>query len=323
MKNITLRKDGRYVIRKTINGKQITKYASNITDAKKQLTLIKKNININTLPKNYSLKKWALEWLEIYKKPFMSTRAFKNLKNIVNLILKKFNNIKLNQINTTMLQEYLNSFKMNKTKCEIQLYYNALLQKAEDLSLITKNPFKGVIKEKKPKYKSNGYNIKEQELIINSLKESEIECEILVYLMTGCRPNELPAKGNFNLKERYVIIKGTKNENAKERIVQLSEAFSEYLKIFFKDNNFKNVKILSKAFKEICMKNNIEKPLLYRLRHTFATNHFVLGTNAKYVQEWLGHYSVAFTLDTYTDIDRFSSAEKIHKLYNNFYFEPK
>ena len=67
-------------------------------------------------------------------------------------------------------------------------------------------------------------------------------------------------------------------------------------------------------------KNGIDKPLLYRLRHTFATNHFTIGTNTKQVQEWLGHYSSSLTLDIYTDIDKTASKEKITKLYKNFYF---
>lgn len=65
---------------------------------------------------------------------------------------------------------------------------------------------------------------------------------------------------------------------------------------------------------------NIGDLSLYRLRHTFATNHFTLGTPAKRVQEWLGHGSISLTLDTYTDIDRTASAESIKKLYNRYYY---
>lgn len=323
MKGITLRKDGRYVIRKMINGKSIIKYANTLHEAKIIYNKIKKNREVKKVIKPYSLEKWITEWLEIYKKPFVSEKQYKEIKCGMNHILKKFKNYYLKNINTLELQEYVNSLPKNKTKTTIQLYFNALLQKAEDLSLIEKNPFKAVIKDKKLKYKNSGFNIDEQKVIINAIKNSEIETEILIYLMTGCRPNELPNKENFDFINNTVTINGTKNTNALKRVIELSHDFSNYMQNYFKNNNLKEVKFISQSFKKICQQNNISNPLLYRLRHTFATNHFILGTHAKYVQQWLGHYSVSFTLDTYTDIDKNSSPEKIQKLYNNFYYEIK
>ena len=40
----------------------------------------------------------------------------------------------------------------------------------------------------------------------------------------------------------------------------------------------------------------------HTLRHTFATLHLQAGTNPKIVSDWLGHHSVAFTLDTYAHV---------------------
>ena len=40
----------------------------------------------------------------------------------------------------------------------------------------------------------------------------------------------------------------------------------------------------------------------HALRHTFATRCFESGIGAKTVQTWLGHSSVAITLDLYTHV---------------------
>lgn len=236
-------------------------------------------------------------------------------------IMPKFKNIALIDLTTNKIQNELNKLCHNRTKERICTYLNALLQKAEDLNLIQKNPFKAVVKEKKNTYRNTGYNYDEQCVIVENAKKYNIEQEIMIYLMCGCRPSELPNKSQFDFENNIINIYGTKNENAKHREVEMSQNFADYIKEYFQENDVKPFKYIKKQFKQLCIDNNISNPKLYRLRHTFATNHFTLGTNAKYVQTWLGHYGIQLTLDTYTDIDKKSSKEKIKKLYNNFYYE--
>lgn len=321
MKGITLRKDGRYIIRRTINHKTITKYAKTIKDAQKIYTKLKRLNEKGEEQKVYTFKLWVNEWLEKYKKPFIKERSFKDIVNIISDILKVFGNYKINNITTSNIQNYLNKINKSRSKEKLQTYFNAILQKAEDIGIINKNPFKAVIKEKKGKYKNTSFNYNEQCKILEIIKNSEIEKEIYIYLLTGCRPNERPASKNFDFINNIVTINGTKNENAKERKIEMSQEFANYIKPYIEENKRPKQCLIVKMFKELCEKNGINKPLLYRLRHTFATNHFTIGTNTKQVQEWLGHYSSSLTLDVYTDIDKTASKEKIIKLYNNFYFQ--
>ncbi|MGN1213037.1 MAG: tyrosine-type recombinase/integrase [Christensenellales bacterium] len=115
-------------------------------------------------------------------------------------------------------------------------------------------------------------------------------------------------------------INGTKNENTLHRQVEMSEAFSKYMQEYFIKHDIQAEKYVSSKFIKICNELGIQKSLLYRLRHTFATNHFTIGTQPKLVQQWLGHSSISMTLDTYTDIDKTVTKEKIIELYNNFYY---
>ena len=214
----------------------------------------------------------------------------------------------------------LNSLPKNRTKERTSLYFNALLQKACDIYLIDKNPFLAVVKDKKIKFKNNAFTFEEQKQLLNLIKNTKIECAIYIYLLTGCRPAELPEKQNIDLENNIITINGTKNEKAKNRKIEISEDFKKYLQGQLNNNQTLKYKEVQQEFKQLLNNCNIEKPILYKLRHTFASNHFVLGTKAKQVQEWLGHTTINLTMDTYTDIDKTATKDKIKKLYNNFYY---
>lgn len=325
MPGITRRKDGRYEIRKMENGVRKSLYARTFEEARRILVAFKHNrIKISKQKKekkvSFTFKQWVNEWLQNYKLKFVTKPTQKEIRNICNRLILKLGNKKLQDITPNVLQTYLNSLEHNRSKEKICVYINAILQKATDLDYIQKNPFKAVVLEKKLKLKNYCFNYNEQVKILEAIKGSDIEHEIYIYLLTGCRPNELPKKENFHFDDNYVVINGTKNENAKHREVEITDSFKEYIQDYVQGNKLKSVSYISKQFKDICESIGIEKPLLYRLRHTFATNHFTLGTRAKQVQEWMGHSSVSITMDIYTDIDKTSSKEKIQKLYKNFYY---
>ena len=324
MKNITLRKDGRYSIRKMINGTTIQKYARTKEEARQILQQIKKGkIKVEDKKErinNYTLEEYSKLWLETYKKPFIKSKSYSAIKNFIIRINKALGQIKLKDLTTKQIQEYLNTLPRSRGKEKICLYFNAVLQKAVDTGIINLNVFNAVIKDKKMLCKNNAYTYAEQVAILTAVAGTDIEHEILIYLMCGCRPNELPQKANFDFANNLINIYGTKNDNALHRQIEMSEIFSKYIQEYFNKHEVQAERYVSRKFREICLSIHIENPLLYKLRHTFATNHFTLGTPPKQVQEWLGHSKISMTLDTYTDIDKTSSKEKIKKLYNNFYY---
>ena len=54
----------------------------------------------------------------------------------------------------------------------------------------------------------------------------------------------------------------------------------------------------------------------HALRHTFATRCFEAGIDAKVVQGYLGHYSIAITLDLYTHVTDDKARTEMNKLEN-------
>ena len=319
MKGITKRKNGLYMVRKTIDGVRKTIYAKTLIEAKSIYSKLCKNkIKGNSKNKGKTLQEFSNEWLEIYKKPFIKEKSFNDIFNIVAKINQEFGNTVVKKITATDIQIWINKLPANRTKERICTYFNALLQKATDLNIITSNPFKAVIKSKKGVYKKYAFTYAEQKIILDTVCGTDIETTVYVYLLTGCRPSEIPNKAQIDLDNNIIHICGTKNQNAKHRVVEISDDFKNYLQ-----NNLDNLKSYDytrQRFKELLSSKNLGDTSLYRLRHTFATNHFTLGTPAKQVQEWLGHGSITLTLDTYTEIDKTASKESIKKLYSNYYY---
>lgn len=319
MKNITKRDDGRYMIRKVVDGQRITLYANTQAEAREKLQNIKKR-KVKTKQQKPTLQEYCERWYEIYKEPFVKHNTKLEICRILNIIYKSMGDIRINKLTTQIIQIQLNKMTKNRTKEKVCTYLNAVLQKAADTNIINSNPFNAVILDKKIKSKRNALTYLEQEKLLEAIKGTNIEHEIMTYLMCGCRPSELPTNENFDFKNNIINVYGTKNKNAEHRTVRMSQNFADYMMPYIETNTMKSKDYVMECYKNICKKIKLQENTLYTLRHTFATNHFTLGTPAKRVQTWLGHGSVQLTLDTYTDIDETSSKEKIIKLYNNFYY---
>lgn len=324
MPGITKRKDGRYAVRQQKNGIKICKYTKTLTEAKKILSQFRKNLIPFTEEERIAqiiyLKDWMNNYIETYKKPFVTANSYKDIRSAIKPICERLGNIPIKQLTASKIQFEFNKLPKNRTKEKAGIYLNSALQKAYDLNLIERNPFKAVVKDKKIKFKNTAFTYSEQKEILNLIKNTKIECAIYIYLLTGCRPSELPPISNIDLTNKIITINGTKNENALKREIEISENFCTYLQENLNNETLLTHKLVQKEFKEIMQKTKIEKPVLYKLRHTFATNHFTLGTNVKQVQSWMGHSGINITLDIYTDIDKTASKEKIKELYNNFYY---
>lgn len=326
MKGITKRKDGRYMIRRTIDNERVTKYARTIAEAKIVYQKLKDG-KIRPTKKekirNYTLEEYTQIWLNTYKKPFMKERTFQDVRSLTNKFLKELGNYKLKDITSNQIQDFFNKIPKCRTKEKIFTYFKSLFDKAMQCGIVQRTPFYAVIKDKKVKCKNVMFSYNEQIKILKAIKGTDIEHEIYTYLMCGCRPNELPNKNNFDFENNIINVYGTKNDNAHHRQIEMTNAFADYMREYFVKNDMQAEKYVSNKFIKICREENISEPIiLYRLRHTFASNHFTLGTQPKIVQQWLGHSSISITLDQYTDIDKTATKQKIIELYNSFYYIP-
>lgn len=334
MANIRKRSSGLFEARISFKGKYFSVYDRDLNKLKVKITkkikeLTKEYKNQKTLAlkvkDNYTLKSWYKKWLEEDKKPFISSGTYNNIKIYFEThILKKIGNYKLNSLTKSIIQQYLNGLKKNRTKELITTYLKSCITQAHKERLIEYNPFDNVKVEQRLNIVKGGLTAKEQKTILDFLKtyDNNFYKLILIYLCLGCRRNELLNLEKNQITDNFVYIIGTKTKNS-TRYVNITKEFSTFLiKHFDIIKNYKPNYITQK-FKNIADNLSI-KGGIHSLRHSFATNHYYLGTPAKQVQNWLGHSTIQMTLDIYTNlnptIDPKQEKNDIKNLYNNLYY---
>lgn len=122
--------------------------------------------------------------------------------------------------------------------------------------------------------------------------------------------------------KKYIIVKETKNEKSRvvsvvetlkaQRIAQtelqlaVGECWSNPQDFVFTDEKGGHLKhhTVYHHFKSIVRSINCESTRFHNLRHSYAINALQTGDSPKVVQEQLGHYSSAFTMDTYAEVSK-------------------
>ena len=132
------------------------------------------------------------------------------------------------------------------------------------------------------------------------------------------------------------VYKALKRQRIQKREIQLSsdkwEPLKEFENLVFVTKNGKPVsqhsfqsaldwivKAINKDRKKQAEKDgtdfkSMEHIYPHALRHTFATRCFEAGIAPKTVQKYLGHSSVAITLDIYTHVTKDKAKEDMNKL---------
>ena len=324
LKNITLRKDGRYMINYQFNGNRLYGYAQTAKQATEKLKQLKKKaLTYSKQKTNYLFSEWNNFWLETYKKPFMQLKNYNDLKFLINEINQNLGNIYLNKLTPIQIQEFYNTYKQSRKKEKIILYINASLHKALDNNLININPTKAVVKDKKLKFNKGPFTIDEQEQILQAIKGTDIECYILLYLLTGVRKNELNNNLNewLNIETNQIKAYNEKQKSniAEYKIIDISPDYTKLL-LQQKDNFTLTPNTVYRKFKDLLNKLNIQGDL-HKLRHTFATNYYYLGIPDKIISAWLGHSTTLVTKNVYIGIERKNYVNRLNKLYNNLLFK--
>lgn len=310
MSKMKLRKNGIYELKIQHNNKRYYVYSKSQTELKEKFKKLKKDlIQQKVVYKNITLEKFYFEWFKTFKKPFVTTETAYNIQIYFEKhILPILGNEYLKNLNSTAIQQYLNSINKSRTKELITTYLKAILTKAFDLDLIKANPFRNVVKEKKLNNIRPSLNIKQQKQLLDYLKNNDIEFYqmTMLYLVTGIRRSEI---GKLEFKDRCIIVHGTKTQKSLRQI-PMSEKFKQEIIDKINIEKLKDIKEkgLSAKYGNLFNKLKIDATL-HSLRHTFATNLYNLKYPAKQVQQWLGHASITMTLDVYTNLNNDDSTE--------------
>lgn len=324
MKNIIKRTDGRYMAHIQVNGNRVYAYGRTKNQAIEKLKKLKKDIiSYQKTNQNYTLESWSKYWLETYKKPFIQYKNYRDIEFLINEINQKLGKIYIKKLKSSEIQEFYNTYPKSRKKEKIILYLQACLQKAYETGVIQTNPCNAVVKDRKLKFDKKPFSVEEQEQIIEAVKNTDIECYIYYYLLTGIRKNELDnniiKNLDINSHRLKVINEKQKSNIASYKYIDLSPGFVEYL-LKNKEKFIYKPETVFKKFKKVLEKLKLQGGL-HTLRHTFATNYYYLGVPEKLISAWLGHSTLNITQDIYVGVERKDVKKQLNKLYNNLLYK--
>lgn len=143
---------------------------------------------------NSTVEKWALEWLETYKKGKIGEGAYMDCVQKVNQVIKEIGNLKLSEIRQHRLQAILN--KQNKSKSNARKLKNVIEQifkTAMVNELIPKNPAIGLQLPDLKDGKRRSITKDEQKLILKIAETHRAGLWLKIMLYCGLRPSEAVA----------------------------------------------------------------------------------------------------------------------------------
>ncbi|XFA98153.1 tyrosine-type recombinase/integrase [Candidatus Izemoplasma sp. B36] len=340
---IRKRKDGRWEGRYYYSHTQKSIYAKTqaecIKKLKESVKIRDKNLKLELSINSISLNAWFDEWVKLYKNSIKEQSRYaitsKYNKYIKNSLGKK----RMRNINTIDLQKVFNKIEYPVSRKKLYTYMKDVFEKAKINKIINENVMKGVIIDKN--YKSKDKFVPNESQLRGYLDYLKLKRPELSYLcefisLTGLRIGEACALTindvDFNHKlinisksyNRYTKSISTTKTYASNRVIPLfddaAEIISIYLEkykpkkeIFYKvksQNVTNSVKWHAKSF-------GLEGLSPHGLRHYFSTRCLTAGIDPKVVQTWMGHTTIAMTLDVYTKVEK-EYAKNQAKKYNDF-----
>lgn len=256
---------------------------------------------------DYTFGEWLLHWQKTYKRQKQNDETYyRNLKRIKDDIIPFLGDIKLSELSTNDLQDFVNSLPLSNTRNKISFIFSGSLRKAFDLGYTERNLYKAV---EIVKSKAESYPVlqpKTQLKLFKIIKNPKYLQMFFFYCCTVFRLSEgLSINPLIDIdKKRKVIILRMSDQKTKKHcrevpfIPELFENFDLTQSSLFPDITRNGAKLyFSKLFK----KHNINA-VFHSFRHTFISCCYHIDIPEKYIQSWVGHSSIVTTMDTYTHI---------------------
>ena len=340
--SITKRKDGRWMGRIYINGRQKAIYAASRPEAVAKLNdIFKEKERLESeraSPKKMLLSTWMTEWIKVYKKPKLRASSFQHLKMVSKSIYRSsLARRSVAKITAMDIEKMLNEIDKPSMRVRAYVLLNECMEDLYRSRIIRENPCSYV---DKPKGQANrGKTIlesKDLELFFSRLKDYSPKYYLLAKFIvcTGLRRGEALALtwGDIDLDNRRIRIdkafdnvtkKVSKPKTEKSiRIIPLFEgalAVLQEIGIQKRGDIFDIGKIAAtNRFRIACKKIGYPSMNLHTLRHIFATRCLEAGIEGKVVQKWLGHAKYDVTINVYSHIGSEFEQGEITKL-NDFW----
>ena len=302
--------------------------------------------------KDFTFVEWCYEWLETGALNIKNSTRSSYKAVIDNHIKRVFKDEKLEDITLDKVQKFIISLTKgiglpdpvsNKTIKNIHGVVHKALSVAIDRNFIALNPADKVVLPKFVRKDPHPMNTRQIKSFFDAIAHHGKRDLFLLTLFTGMREGEVigltwdcydDENGTLTVyrqiiynREKKIFEFGTL-KNDKSRVIALTRQAKQILDDLRKKGKcsesefiFKNSEgdhyseaAVYNSFKKVVKKMGYPELTFHDLRHTFAVLSLRANVDPKTVQETLGHFSSAFTLDVYCralDEMKLSAAVKI------------
>lgn len=198
-----------------------------VTGATWEKAIEKKTLKIKALENGdigisskMTVKRWAAEWLETYKKPTVTDKSYKNYKRHVNLISEEIGSLKINEVNDMHLQKILNSregFSYSEAK-HLKDTIKAIFKKARASRLLLYDPAEFLEMPKTKKGTHRSVTETERSWIFKTAETHHAGLWVKMMLYCGLRPGECMALQwkDIDFKEKVVRVQKAKESGSND-----------------------------------------------------------------------------------------------------------
>ena len=296
---------------------------------------------------------WLDTWLKEYLADVKPNTALQ-YESVVRLHLKPaFGDVLLKDLRTPMIQKFYNKMRDDGVSPKYIKNIHGILHRALDMAMrveyLTKNPSTYTIRPKVVEKPVVPLDAPEQKKLFEALKGNPFETLFLTATFTGMRIGELIGltwdcvdfENEVIHVEKQLVQTRKKGQkyrfgtlkNGKTRVIAPAPYIMQVLKKHkvaqaeqrLLMGELWNPGEFPRPWKELADSMGLvgtqgRRPTFHDLRHTFAVNSLRAGDDIKTLQENMGHYSAAFTLDRYghvTDTMRRESANRMQAFIEN------
>ncbi len=219
-----------------------------------------------------------------------------------------FKGKKLSQIGAKEIEAYKRDRIKKVSKSTVNRELNtikAAFSVAVEWGHLKSNPIKSVKRFKEPKSLLRYFTVNEIKTILNVIENPKLRTTIYLLLMTGMRRDELAhlewSDIDFNHRRLHIQPKPDWNPKDYEaRVIPINSQVRDALRQLPREGNlvFGNYHphSLSRTFRRILKRADIEDGSLHTLRHTYASHLVMAGTDLATVQKLLGHSKIETTM---------------------------
>lgn len=309
------RKDGRWEIKKTVNGIRQSFYGKTQQECIKKYKEFKKSKQSN-MAKPLTLYTALDGYLSNLEGDALKTYTATVTLHIKPVIKDK----RLTSFNEDDIRQVLNQADSERIKLKIYTVLKNVLDKAERQRHIKFNPIEEINRPKCKQKRGEALTLEEEQILLREIKaHRESNAVIRFLLYSGCRRGEAYAAKWDDIDEcaNTLHIRGTKTDTS-DRIIPLYPKLKTFLKELPKINEYILPQLGDKSLPYRYLKKILPNHKLHDLRHTFATRALEQGIPMKIVQQWLGHSNFSTTADIYSHVTDKASQDFARLLDDNF-----